>query len=1702
MKIEFAVQMTCESCVEKVQKALSGLDGISKLDVDLQSNTVMVDTDLPQSLIKDKIEATGMRAVLRGYGQLGAAVAMLGGNTGFSSGNIKELQLNMVSEVKALPPLLVNGDGDAADAWKLWLQRFTIFLRANGHDNAAPEKQVAMFLHLIGEECLHIFNSFGLNDKLDNKSLQLEEVISKFTDHFVPKKNLTYVRHKFFTRDQQEGESVENYVAVLNKMSYDCEFEKLREDLVKDILIVGMRNVQVKERLLREDNLDLDKAVRLCKTAEITSERMKTLDSATTPVKGVKEEPVYYVQRSNVEKPRNTPHGKNRVFSCYRCGEPGHYANRCRRGRQQNRRDVNVCTREVEDEEDVLEKSGAQYFVGVLGRNGWKSSDWYETLAVNNIQFKSKIDTGAQVNVLPVNLLLQLGLSYDIIKKNANIKLKTLSGTLPVIGTVLLRCYVGKAIHLIEFVVVQVECTPLLGLPTCKELDLVQRKTSNYVSVEAHSIQSDQNNSIVDKYNDVFSGVGKVNCKPFHIKLRENATPKIDATRKVPFGLYKPLKEELQRMEELGIIEKVNAPTDWVNSLVITKKKNGKLRTCLDPRHLNKFIVKPHFTIPTVEDIFSRLHGAKHFSVLDCSSSFWMVPIDEESSNLCVFATPFGRYRYLRLPFGLNVSSEVFQNTISSIFENEDGVEPYIDDIIIFGKTKEEHDGKLEKVLEIARVNNIRFNPEKCIFNVSKVKFLGHVIDENGIHIDDEKVKAIMNLPAPTNRKELERFLGSMNYLAKFIQNYSSRSSPIRDLLNKNSLWIWDENHEKCFQELKNCISNAPVLKFFDVNKDVTLSVDSSSYGIGCVLLQNEQPVAFSSRALNSSQKNYAQVEKEMMAILVGCLKFHKYIFNTKVIVETDHKALESLFKKPLAQVPARIQRMMLKIQAYDLEVKYVPGKYLYLADMLSRAPLSLEETSLDNDEIIDIDHDVICQVDLVHKNVCFSSEKLAKLKEETGRDVCLSKLKVVVKEGWPQDKKLVDPELVPFWNFRDEINIIDDILFKVNAVIVPKSMQKEALQKAHEGHLGAQYCINRVKDKVYWPNIFSQIKDLCTSCFTCNVHKDNNTKEEIMFHDVYEIPWYKVGVDMFEFNGKHYVLVVDYYSKFIETALCSNTSSAVVIAHIKSIFARHGIPQIVVSDNGPQFSSREFQQFARTYEFQHITSSPRYPRSNGEAESAVKIMKKMLTKCLYDNTDPYIGMLNLRNTPKNFGPSPAQLLFSRVLNSKIPTQNKLLKPKIYKYDENYVRYRNSQETYYNKGAKNLEPLKVDQRVFFKKREDDLWTPGVISSTLENPRSYNVMDEEGHEYRRNRVHISPLPQCSQHQDSQSPGGSSTPGTPMTPRNLESPGTPTTPRNLTSPESPITPRNPSTLESPTSSEAYGTPTVSPEVQVPRVIRFVQEDDRHCIVDGEIDAPRDTPLSVSIYECGDISNNCANLGDKLVAILDHQNIAPNKETGSILYKLIGKNDSNGKETANILDKFIGTNNSNGKLTKNASGQTVINNERSDTCCSRTNKSENSRNSNLLAGNGGPFNTVNRIGANAESTRENGSQSNALNGASIQAPPSTLTERKSVHGPISDQSSTQTPPTSSVGPMSDENSQAPPTSLILKTRSPIDISGIVGRSLVIEDGANNRLACAVIARSAGVTENKKVICACDGVTIWEERERPLAGPGRRGK
>lgn len=604
------------------------------------------------------------------------------------------------------------------------------------------------------------------------------------------------------------------------------------------------------------------------------------------------------------------------------------------------------------------------------------------------------------------------------------------------------------------------------------------------------------------------------------------------------------------------------------------------------------------------------------------------------------------------MPFGLNCSSEAFQARISCLFENVEGVEPYVDDFIIWGSTEAEHDKRLRNVLEVAQRNKLTFNVEKCQIKVKQVKYLGHILDENGVHIDQDKVDAIIKMKPPTDRKGLERFMGCINYLAKFIPNYSHKSVVLRELMKKDVQWLWDENHTKCFDELKAAITSAPVLTYFDFDKEVTLSVDSSSEGCGAVLLQENKPIAFASKALTNTQKNYAQVEKEMYAILFGCSKFHKYLYGREVNVQTDHKALEILFKKSLNQVPARIQRMMLRVQAYDLNVKYVPGRFLYIADMLSRDPLP----NKDNNEIINLDTDIVCTVNAIIQNAPFSDKKLLQVKDATKNDANLQVLIKFVMTKWPENKINIDKSISPYWTFREELHVIDGLLFKGEAIVIPMSMRNEILGTIHEGHFGVEMSYNRVKNCIFWPTMHAQIIEICQRCETCAHFRRNNIKEPMIQHDIPNLPWCKCAMDIFELNKQFYLVVIDYYSKFIEVAtLGTSTVSSLIIKKLKEIFSRNGISECLVSDNGPSFMSQTFQEFVHDYGFIHITSSPLYSQSNGLAESAVTIIKNILKKCEHDKSDPYIALLNQRNSPKPYAPSPAQLLFGRNLKTKIP---------------------------------------------------------------------------------------------------------------------------------------------------------------------------------------------------------------------------------------------------------------------------------------------------------------------------------------------------------------------------------------------------------------------------------------------------------------
>lgn len=553
-------------------------------------------------------------------------------------------------------------------------------------------------------------------------------------------------------------------------------------------------------------------------------------------------------------------------------------------------------------------------------------------------------------------------------------------------------------------------------MPTIIECELLKKLCIDDNEKEIGQIKSNENKpDFLHKYKDVFSGIDKIKDFKYKIKLKENSVGKIEASRHVPFKLQMKLKNELNKMEKMGIIKKIEKPTEFVNSLVMVNKPNGEVRCCLDPQYLNSCILREHHQFPTIEEISSKLDGAKYFTTLDANKAFWQIELCEESQEYTTFNTPFGRYCFLRMPYGLNSSPEVFHRVFSKIFEGIENVVIYIDDILIWAETIEQLNEILKKVLERARQYNVRFNMNKCKFNVTEVKYLGHVINEKGLSVDPEKVKCIMEMEEPETQKELLRFLGTVNYVGKFIPNLSQHTANLRQLTKNRVPFIWNKTHSEEYKQLKKMLCQPPVLSFFDMSKDIVLSVDASSEGTGCVLLQNDKPIVYGSKALNETEKLYSQIEKESLAILHGCTKFYQYLYGQTFTVETDHKPLVAIFNKPLNKCPPRLYRIRISLQPFNFKIVYKPGKELVIADHLSRTH-SKDCSKIESEKV----ETFVC---MITQNIDFTDERIENIQKETSNDQELQILLKYILEGWPEDKFNVHELAKPYWSFKDEIS-------------------------------------------------------------------------------------------------------------------------------------------------------------------------------------------------------------------------------------------------------------------------------------------------------------------------------------------------------------------------------------------------------------------------------------------------------------------------------------------------------------------------------------------------------------------------------------------------------------------------------------------------------------------------------------------------------
>jgi hypothetical protein len=378
--------------------------------------------------------------------------------------------------------------------------------------------------------------------------------------------------------------------------------------------------------------------------------------------------------------------------------------------------------------------------------------------------------------------------------------------------------------------------------------------------------------------------------------------------------------------------------------------KGNDIRLCCDYTRLNKSVLRPHFPIPKVESTLARLKDSKFFSKLDASSGFYQIKLDKESQRLTTFITPFGRYMFTRLPFGISCAPEFFSQKFTSILSDiKEGVVIHIDDILVHAATREDHDEKLKEVLKCIHDAGITLNRGKCEIGVKEVKYLGYVVSEKGLTIDPSRVEAIVNMPSPTNKKEVLQILGLINFVDKFILQKSHLLEPLTALLRKDVEFVWEIAQQKALDEAKHILTKAPNLSFFDLDKQIIVSADASSFGLGAALFQVNsegvrEVVAFASRTLTKTESRYAQIEKEALGLTWACEKFKEYIMGLNVVLETDHKPLlEILQTKNLDDLTPRLQRFRIRLMRYTYSVKYTKGTELLVADALSRNPIKLQ---------------------------------------------------------------------------------------------------------------------------------------------------------------------------------------------------------------------------------------------------------------------------------------------------------------------------------------------------------------------------------------------------------------------------------------------------------------------------------------------------------------------------------------------------------------------------------------------------------------------------------------------------------------------------------------------------------------------------------------------------------------------------------------
>lgn len=827
----------------------------------------------------------------------------------------------------------------------------------------------------------------------------------------------------------------------------------------------------------------------------------------------------------------------------------------------------------------------------------------YACVQIDNFTLYGLLDSGSAVSILGTKLYHKFEQEGVPLHVDHNITVSAAGGQLMTsIGYMHLPIHFEGDFHIIKaFVVPDISIDLVLGIDFWHEFNIFPKHLtsitfSNAAVLNASisearpaSIQAYDNlteseklvaDDVISQFSDISSerrGLGETSMVSHRIDTGDSEPVRQRYYRLSP-EKQRILADQVDEMLALDVIEKCESA--WSSPVLIVTKKNGEPRFCLDSRKLNSVTKKDAYNLPYISEILDNLRDARYLSSIDLSKAFWQVPIVPEDREKTAFYVPNrGTFCFKRTAFGLTNAPATQQRLVDLLFREFDlKVFAYLDDIIVVSNDFNSHVSLLLRVLGKLKQANLTINLDKCQFFRSQLKYLGYVVDSCGLRTDPEKVKAILNYPTPSCRKDIKRFLGTATWYRRFVPNFSTIAGPLNKLTSSKKggpPFVWSAEADAAFKRLKECLVSAPILSCPDYDKAFEVHTDASNYGVGAMLTQTidgkEHPIAYMSKSLSAAEKNYSITERETLAVVIALEHWRCYLENGKPFtVYTDHSALKWFLS--LKNPTGRLARWGVRLSSFNLEFKHRRGVDNVIPDALSRAPVSAIGTSGSS----------LVTTDSWYKNIFNSCQSKPQ-----------SFSNFIIKDGRLFRRGKSNHPLSSEFSWKE---------------VVPSELREQIIQENHAeptaGHLGVYKTYHRLALRYYWPGMYSDVAKFVAACDKCLAYKAQNhqTLGEMGRPKQCSRPFQMISIDLMgplpvTRKQNSYIFVVTCcFTKFcLIFPLRSATASAVTKILEDSVFLVHGVPQTILLDNGSQFISKLTESLFQRYKVPNVFFTPKY---------------------------------------------------------------------------------------------------------------------------------------------------------------------------------------------------------------------------------------------------------------------------------------------------------------------------------------------------------------------------------------------------------------------------------------------------------------------------------------------------------------------------